>query len=308
MIKTYKFLIILAVSASFFCSCKREKPEDIKPEFALSARIQSLDYNGTSIWGTEAEVGVFVTESGSKSMFEDNFNIQYKTRFQTHATLMTPSDKAITLPKKGDLCEIYAYYPYNPGLQSNGTSKTIYAVDLKDQTQKEPALLLCGKETDCSATINAATVGLKPVFAKLNVKLKNEYTTKSTLEDIRLKLTDIPCEAEIDVMTGEYISYGKPDSSEMIRPLDNVYIYEAILLAHSTSKAAKLVVTFPESSGIGPKETLISDLIGAFGANCQYDIEVSVTPDGIKAMLVSMSNFSVSDWPEDLEDIHGNIK
>lgn len=304
MIKTYRFLIMLAASVSIICSCRREKPEDIKPDFALSARVQSLDYNGTSIWGTEAELGVFVTESGSKTTVEENFNIPYKTIFQTYATLMTPSDKAITLPKKGNLSDIYAYYPYNPGLENN----TIYAVDLKDQTKKEPAVLLCGNATDCSATINAATVNLKPVFAKLNVRLKNEYTTKSALEDIRLELINIPCEAEIDVMSGEYVSYGNPDSSEMIRPLDNVYIYEAILLAHITSKEAKLVVRFPQTSGIEPKEIMISDIIGSFEANSQYDMEVSVTPEGIKAILVAMSDFSVSDWPEDIEDIHGNIK
>ena len=118
----------------------------------------------------------------------------------------------------------------------------------------------------------------------------------------------MPWEAEIDVMTGEYVSYGKSDSSEMIRPLDNVYVYEAILLAHKTSADAKLVVTFPKTTDIEQKEIKISEIINSFETNCQYDIEVSVTPEGIKAILVSMSDFSVSDWHEDQDDVHGNIK
>ena len=308
MTKTYRLLILLAASVLLVCSCRGEKPEDIKPDFALYARVQSLDYNGTSIWGTDADLGVFVTEPGTITELDENFNIQYSTKFQTYATLMTPADKAITLPEKGKPSDIYVYYPFNPSLHSNGSSKTIYSVDLKDQTNKEPALLLCGKETGCNTTINAATVNLKPVYSKLNVRLKNEYTTKSTLEDIRLNLTNMPWEAEIDVMTGEYVSYGKSDSSEMIRPLDNVYVYEAILLAHKTSADAKLVVTFPKATDIEQKEIKISEIINSFETNCQYDIEVSVTPDGIKAILVSMSDFSVSDWHEDQDDVHGNIK
>ena len=146
----HRLLILAVVSVCTVCSCKREKQEDIRLDFALSARVQSLDYNGTSIWGTEAELGVFVSESGSKSTLDDNFNVLYTTTFQTYATLMTPSDKAITLPEKGTLSDISVYYPFNPSLHSDGASNTIYSVNLKDQTNKEPALLLCGKETDCS--------------------------------------------------------------------------------------------------------------------------------------------------------------
>ena len=42
--------------------------------------------------------------------------------------------------------------------------------------------------------------------------------------------------------------------------------------------------------------------------NLQYDLGVTVSPEGIKATLVSMSEFSISDWYEDMEDIYGNIK
>ena len=307
-LKTYKLLILLAISAHLLCSCRQEKPEGEKPDFALSTRVQSLDYNGTSIWGTDAELGAFVNEPGSTTILENNFNIQYTTRFQTHSTLMTPADEPIQLPKKGDLSDIAVYYPFNPSLYSKGCSKTIYAVNLKDQSKREPALLLCGKEADCSSTINSATVTLKPVFAKLNVRLKNEYITKSSLEDIRLQLTNIPCQAEIDVLTAEYASYGDPDSAEMIRPLKNVYIYEAILLAHTIRGDTKLVVTFPENSGIDKQELKLTDHLTSFDANSQYDLEVTVTPEGIKAILVSVSDFSISDWHEDNEDIYGNIK
>ena len=142
----------------------------------------------------------------------------------------------------------------------------------------------------------------------MNVRLKNEYATKSSLEDIKLHITSIPWQAEIDVLNAEYVSYGNPDSSEMIRPLRNVYVYEAILLAQTTGNDVNLTVTFPETAKVENQELKLADYIPSFEANRQYELEVSVTPEGIKAILVSVSDFSISDWHEDNEDIYGNIK
>ena len=61
-IQRHKTLMFMAISAILLVSCNTDRPEDMKKEFALSTRVQSLDYGGTSIWGTEAELGVFVTK------------------------------------------------------------------------------------------------------------------------------------------------------------------------------------------------------------------------------------------------------
>lgn len=297
----------MAVTVHLLSSCHKEKPEDTKPDFALSAQVQAMEYGGSSIWGKEGELGVFVAKSGTTIIEGENNNLKYTTTFQTKATELDPVDQKLSLPKKGELADILVYYPYIPEFSSTNRTKAIYPIDLKDQKARIPDILLIGRTNDCSTTINSATVSLKPVFAKLNVKLKNKYATKSSDEDIQIQLSKIRCKAEIDVLNGAYISYGEAETTDMIQPSESVYVYEAILPAHKTEVGAELTVIFPESTGIAPMKIKLYTYIEEFESNCQYDLEVTVSPEGIKAVLVSMSEFSVTDWYEDKDDIYGNI-
>ena len=305
--KIYIYGALMAVAAHLLWSCGPDRPEETKPDFALSARVQSLDYNGSSIWGNQAELGVFVTKPGSTSITEGNENKRYTTIFQTKATRLSAVEEKISLPENGGLADIHIYYPYYKEITLTDNSKAVYNVDLKNQEERMPEMLLAGKQENCSATINSATVSLKPVFSKLNVRVKNEHTTKSSAEDIRLQLTGIPCKAEIDILTTTYQAYGELESTEMTRPENSIYAYEAILLAHEVSEDARLKVIFPESSSIKEQEISLAEHIAKFDQNCQYDMAITVTDGGINAVLISISDFSVSEWYEDSEDIFGNI-
>lgn len=297
----------MAMTVHLLSSCHKEKPEVTKPDFALSAQVQALEYNGTSIWGKQGELGVFVAKSRTTDILEGNDNLKYTTTFQTQTTRLTPADQKMNLPKNGNLADIIAYYPYIHEFGSKGSSKTVYAIDLQDQKARNPDILLIGRANDCSTTINSATVSLKPVLAKLNVKLKNQHATKSSEEDIRIQLSKIRCKAEIDVLNGTYISYGEAETTDMIQPSESVYAYEAILPAHTTEAEARLTVIFPESARQDPLAVNLYSYVSEFKPNSQYDLEVTVSPEGIKAVLVSMSEFSVTDWYEDKDDIYGNI-
>ena len=307
-IQRHKTLMFMAISAILLVSCNTDRPEDMKKEFALSTRVQSLDYGGTSIWGTEAELGVFVTKPGTLIVTEENFNLRYTTTFQTQATELTPAGEKMSLPEKGELVDILIYYPYNSSLAAKDNRNTIYNVDLHDQDAREPEILLIGMQSDCSSTINSATVSLRPVFAKLNVRLRNEMATKSATQDIQLHIEKIRCKAEVDILTGEYLSYGAAEDTRMLKPMENIYAYEAILPAQELDKDTNLKVIFPESIGIESLELNLIESLTTLEQNCQYDLEVTVSPEGIRAVLVSMSEFSISDWYEDTDDIFGNIK
>lgn len=308
ILKRHKLLIMLATAVHLLSACNKEKQEDVKKDFTLAARVQSLDYGGTSIWGTEAELGVFVTKPGTQDVTEENFNLKYRTTFQTKATRLEATDDKMNLPDNEEQVDIALYYPYNPELSSKENRKTIYDVDLKNQNARIPDILLVGMENGCNTTINSATITLRPVFAKLNVRLKNNITTKSSTEDIKIELVNIPCKSEIDVLTGEYLSYGTLESTEMMKPLENIYAYEAILLAHKLDKNAILRVIFSNSADLETMEIPLREHMREIKQNLQYDLGVTVSPEGIKATLVSMSEFSISDWYEDMEDIYGNIK
>ena len=303
----YIYKVLIAAAVPLLWSCNPEKPEEVKPDFALSTRVQSLDCSGSSIWGTQAELGVFVTQSGSSLVTDGNENVKYTTTFQTQATKLTAAEAKISLPEQCDLVDIHIYYPYQEELGMSNDSKAVYEIDLTNQEERIPEMLLIGKQENCSATINSATVSLKSVFSKLNVRLKNEHTTKSSSEDIRLQLTGIPCKAAVDILNNTYQSYGELDSTEMIRPIKSIYAYEAILPAHKVDDNARLKIIFPEASSVPEMEIGLIDHIAILEQNCQYDMNITVTDEGIKAVLISISDFSVSDWYEDSEDIFGNI-
>ena len=301
-----RLLTIAVASSLLLSSCIDDRKEERK-DFALSSRIQSLEYEGGSLWGIQAETGVFVLETGSAKVIGENCNIRYTTEFKTGLNQMSPADEPIVLPEDGEHTDIVVYYPYTSELNTFETASYTYDVDLTDQQNRKPDILLTGKATDCNTAINAATVTLKPVFSKLNLRLRIEYETKATAGDITVSINNIPGKATIDVLTGEYLSYGEKITTVMSKPFEKIYAYEAVILAHTVDKDAELVVQFPNDSAEETLKVNLKKHIKKFEQNSQYDLDVTVSPEGLNAVLVSMSDFYVSDWYEDIEDINGKV-
>lgn len=294
----FRYMASATLSLILLSACQEKPAGQTHEDFTLSVRIQSLDYADGGLWGSSASLGIFVTKPESNDILDDN--VQYMTVINTGENPLTPVAEPISMPEDGARADIVGYYPYSEELTEGAT---IFRADLTDQQNRKPEILLTGRTKDCSSTINSATITLKPVFAKLNVRLKLEETTKASDEDVTISLGDIPLEADIDVLTGGYVSYGKTGTTELIRTDNTVHSYEAVVLAHDVKEEAMLNVKLSN----GNKEVKVKGLINEFEPNRQYDLEVEVTPEGINAVLAAMSDFYVSDWHEDEEYIHENI-
>ena len=308
--KTLRLLSLAIMASGALISC-RPKPI-VTPDpvpLTLSAQVMSLDYEDNSLWGKKAELGVFVTESGTSKLVGENGNVRHYADFKTGIIPLTPSDKPVILPEDNMDIDIAAYYPYTSELSSSGESEFVYQVDLQDQNALDPEVLLVARIEKRNSVLHTAMLTMKPAFAKLKVNLRNQTDVKSSESETEVCLEGIPCEAGIDILNGRYVSYGSETTTTLARPIDTAHSYEAVVLAHTVSDNARLLVSISES-GSRPEEKislLLKDVIKEFKTNTQYDVTVTVSPEGVDATLVGMSDFFVSDWKEDFEDVNGEI-
>ena len=309
--KTLTLLATAVLASGLFMSC-RPKPV-VTPDpvaLALSAQVMSLDYEGSGFWGEKAEIGVFVTESGTKEIIGDNANVRYSADFSTGIINLTPADNPIILPEDGTHIDLAGYYPYSPELTTASGSGYLLHADLSDQTYLDPDMILLAKVQNRSSVLHTAMLTLKPAYAKIKVALRTVTDVKSEDSKIDVSIEGISCEADIDVLEGRYVSYGPLGSTTMTRPLETAHMYEGIVLPQAVADEAVLKVHIP--AGAHTEEESISlvlkDIITELKANNQYDITVTVSPTGIEATLVGVSDFFVSDWKEDFDEINGEIE
>lgn len=306
--KTLKIVASVIMASGLLLSCKSRKEEKPLPSvLSLSAQVLSLDYEGNGLWGRNADIGVFVTETGTTDICQDNENVKYQTKFSTGILTLTPADEPIYLPEEGKLIDIYAYYPYNADLYHVEEAPYVYRVDLSDQLNPDPEILLLARSERRNSVLHTAMLTLRPVFAKLKISLQIKSETKTPGSEVKLSLNAVPCKAEVDVLSGNYLSFGDAESVELIRSVDSVHAYEAVVLAHHVSEDSKLIITFGPSSGMEDISISLKELVENFEQNRQYDVSVTVSPDGVEAVLVGMTDFYVSDWRTDFEDIEGEI-
>lgn len=306
--KTLKIVASAILASGLLLSCRSRK--EVRPEpamLSLSAQVLSLDYEKNELWGRNAEIGVFVTESGTTDICTGSENIRYQTVFSTGILSLSPTDEPIYLPEEGELIDISAYYPYKAELTQANGYPYVYHVDLSDQDALDPDILLIAKTERRNSVLHTAMLTLKPAFAKMKVSLNVREATKASGKDVQLSVNGIPCEADIDILSGEYLSYGKTESTVMNMPENGIHSYEAVVLAHTTDDNAFLTVSFGTAGNIEDINIGLKDLIDVFAPNRQYDLSVTVSPDGIEAILVGMSDFYVSDWKTDYEDVNGEV-
>lgn len=301
-------LAIMASGALISCRPKPVVVPDPVP-LTLSAQVMSLDYEDNSLWGKKAEIGVFVTESGTSKVVGENGNVRYYADFKTGIIPLTPYDRPVILPEDNIDIDIAAYYPYISEISSAGGSESVYQVDLQDQNALEPEILLFAGIEKRNSVLHTAMLTMKPVFAKLKVNLRNQTDVRSSGSETEVRLEGISCKAGIDVLSGRYLSYGSVEATVLGRPVETAHSYEAVVLAQTVSENARLTVSIPEN-GSRPEEKislLLRDVIKEFKTNTQYDVTVTVSPEGVNATLVGMSDFFVSDWKEDFDDVNGEI-
>ena len=255
--KTLRLLSLAIMASGTLISC-RPKPI-VTPDpvpLTLSEQVMSLDYEDNSLWGKKAELGVFVTETGTSKVVGENRNVRYYAEFKIGIISLTPSDKPVILPEDNMDIDIAAYYPYTSELSSGGDSEFVYQVDLQDQNALDPEILLLAGIEKRSSVLHTAMLTMKPAFAKLKVNLRNQADVKSSESETEVRLEGIPCEAGIDILSGRYVSYGPEKSTILGRPVQTAHLYEAVVLAHTVSDNARLTVSIP-GSGSRPEEKKI---------------------------------------------------
>lgn len=304
--KRLAILASAALASGLVMSCRPDPAVTPEPVVLnLSAQVMSLDYEDNSLFGKKADIGVFVTENGSSKVIGDNANVHYTADFTTGTIILTPADKPITLPEDGVRIDLAAYYPYSAALASDNGSEYLLHANLTDQNSLDPEMILLAQAENRNSVLHSAMLSLKPAYAKVKVTLKNANDVKSANQSIDVSIDGISCEADIDVLEGTYVSYGSASSTTLTRPVETSHMYEAVVLAQSVSDDAVLNVSINEGEHVS---TVIKELIPEFKANTQYDITVTVSPAGIEATLVGMSDFFVSDWKEDYDEVSGETE
>lgn len=276
----------------------------------LSAQVMSLDYEDDSLWGKTGDIGVFVTESGTTDVVGDNANVHYMAEFATGTINLAPADRQITLPEDGKKIDIMAYYPYSSTLMSENGSAYILHADLSDQNSLDPEMILLAKAENRNSVLHSAMLSLKPVYAKVKVSLKTVSEVKSDGQPIEISIDSISCEGDINVLKGTYASYGTPSSTTLTRPVETAHLYEAIVLAQTVSEKAVLNVRIPKGAANEEEHVtvVLQGIVPELKSNTQYDIAVTVSPAGIEATLVGVSDFFVSDWKEDFDEVYGETE
>ena len=309
--KKLSLLVSAALASGLIMSCRPDSAVTPEPVVLdLSAQVMSLDYEDNSLFGKKADIGVFVTENGSSNVLGDNSNVHYTADFTTGTIILTPVDKPITLPEEGIRIDLAAYYPYSAELGSGDGSEYCLHADLTDQNSLDPEMILLAQSENRNSVLHSAMLSLKPVYAKVKVNLKAVTEVKSSSRPISVTIDGISCEADINVLEGKYASYGAPSSTTLIRPNATSHVYEAIVLAQTVTEGTLLNVSIPEVDTAKEEKVSVGlkNIIPELKVNTQYDITVTVSPAGIEATLVGMSDLFVSDWKEDYDEVTGETE
>ena len=280
---------------------KHDKNEAKSPELKLTAQFFPLNSEFGDLWGRSVGTGIFMTGNGSQHVIGDNGNIRYDGKLAAGSIGLEPAVTGINLPDSGILVDIIGYYPYCPDLTLK-EGAYLYEVNVVDQNSLEPDVLMHGIESGRNSLVNEVHLQLKPVFAKINARLIYKANTRSAIEDVNLSIDGISCKAEIDVLTGAYVSYAAAASTQMKEKKGTESGYEAVVLAQELSEQANITVKI--TGGQDAKVPLM-DLTEIIERNRSYDILVEISPDNVKATLVDISDFYISDWKED-DTINGS--
>ena len=297
--RAYAAVLLCVLSVA---SCNGNKTDKVdEAEIALSAHVSSLGA-GENFWGEAAEIGVFALEKGTDKVLSEAGNVKYTTILSTGIMTLSPAGKGITIKNNGMSIDIAGYYPYTQSLVSVGESQHICKVDMSDQAAPKPGMLMTARANEMNSVMNTGTLALTPILAKLGITLTIK-TTKADAHEPRVYVKGVSATADVDVLTGQYVSYGTAADVELLMANQNLYYYEALLPAQNIADAAELVVNLTSGSPVSLK---LKESLAEIKPNRQYDIEVTVSPDGIKATLVQVSDLNVIGWKEDSETINGN--
>ena len=295
------------MSVGSLTSCRNRPVDDPVPSYlTLSARVVSLEYGKQEAWENEAEVGVFVTETGSNVLVSGNENIRYKAEKTIGLIPLAPAADPVLLPDDGVVVDIAAYYPYSPGIVADSDGRYLYEVDLTDQTSPQPRMLLLSRVAQRNSVMNTAMLTMRPAYSKLKLTVSADTETKSSGSELSLAISGMPFEASVDLISGEYVSYGADRNVSLLKT--SRYTYEVILLAHTIAEDALLTVTEVTSDGTQTHSVRLDDILASIEQNKLYDLNISVSPDGIDATLVGLSDLYVSDWKDDFEDVNGEVR
>ena len=301
--KTIRVIGTLFLATMLLASCDKENAAK-ETEVLLSAHVSSLG-SGTGLWGQVAEIGVFALETGSSKIYEEINNLKYNATITTGIFTLSPSDKALIIKNNGSIIDVVAYYPYSSKLETQGASKHICKLDMSDQSDLKPGMFMTAKVKSVNSVNRSATLALTPVIAKLGISLVIR-TTKAESREPAVFIDGIAATADVDVITGTYTSYGPAETVQLSMADHSIYYYEALLPAQELTDETVLKVSQPDQSQEEAASLYLKEYISQFESNRQYDLEVVVSPEGLKASLVQVSDLNVTNWKEDSEHIDGN--
>ena len=180
----------------------------------------------------------------------------------------------------------------------------IYNVNLSNQEALDPEILLIGKARREYGITGATQLNLKPVYAKIKVRLYIDNQTRSASRTVSVSMNDLSTTGGIDVITSEYASYGPVGTVDMKPDADNANCFEAIVLAQTVPQTSQLSVNIDGEEHENLTKQL-NPLIPELEKNKIYDISVEISEDKVEVTLVSVSDFYISDWNEDKDSISG---
>ena len=296
-------VIMLALSMIAF-SCKEVIEEPELSGIRLSAYISNLDYNDFPMMGKNAEIGIFVTEEGTDKVINDYSNLKFDAQFKT-GVIQISSDFPIYYPQNGSMVDIVGYYPYNNELTA---VNPYYSVDLSDQNAVSPGTLLLAKTSGSNSVLNKALLSLKLAYAKLNISVKlSEDTPNAADMPITLRLNEVASRAKLNVLSGEYKSFENKESVLLPVSQTSANSHVATVIPQTLTEGAEIIVEYVASDKVQSQSVKIIEHIGAFEMNKQYDIDILVSAQGVKAELVNVTDLYISDWNEDSEIITDKI-
>ncbi len=305
--KQLKYIaLIMLASGTIVLSCKKVTDEPKLTGIRLSAYLSNQDYNDFPLMGQKCDFGIYVTEEGTEKVVNDYSNLRFQTKFKAGIMQLTPSaDFQFFYPEEEKMVDIAGYYPYNSELTAD---HPYYLVNLTDQNALEPEILLIAKASGSNSVLNKALLSLKSAYSKLNISVKlNENTPDATDMPVELVLDNVASCAELNILNGEYTSLSAESSVVLQESNSSAHSRSALVIPQVLAEDSELSVNYPESESVKSQSIRLKDFISSFEMNKQYDIDIFVSPQGVNAELVKVSELYISDWNEDSEIITDKI-
>lgn len=296
----FRILYLLAATA-VIVSCDRSDEEVPKKSQAiLSANAISIDSEYANVWDESDEIGVFVMESGTGNILEGHANLRHIADLSADAVSLQPAADTIFFPSDGSSVDFIAYHPFR-----EMDSGYLYGVDLSDQSAPSPRMLVRAEAKGHNSVMNSVRFSLRPEYAKLKVNLKIDIPESKADEGISISLHDMVFKGTFDIIAGNFLPYDSAGDALMSRRTGSVNAFEAYLLPHKVTDKATLTVNNTAEEG---RTLRLDEYITSFEKGNQYDLNITVSPEGLKAMLVGVKAYYISDWKYDSEDIAGEIE